>query len=266
MRRRLLVPLLALLVAGCSAQEQRELIGYRLDLLEDSLGEVAAPGSASVGPTGTAIDVEVLCDDFVGDARHVLAAVVDALDAHPALHLTSLRYRGDEASFGRRRYGERRAPLELRLSCRYEADGATGNPLVAFPGLWIFAPVWLGYRWDVAITVEVRVVRTGEAAAIGPGATRTATVAFRERSPRRSALFHLWPSTGTLGLQFVLALALAPTFWFYEGEETTPALVKALSPRLGRMFAQFAVDEALRRAEPPAHVSRPGRPAPTDPR
>jgi len=259
-----LLLLLALVLAGCSAQEQRELIGYRIELLEDSLGEVAAPGSASVGPTGTAIDVEVLCDDFEGDARHVLAAVVDALDTHPALHLTSLRYRGDQASFGRRRYGEHRAPLELRLSCRFEADGATGNAFVAFPGLWLFLPIWVGYRWDAAITVEVRVVRTGEPAAVGPGATRTATVAFREHSPRRSALFHLWPSTGTLGLQFVLAMVLAPTFWFYEGEETTPALVRALSPRLGRMFAQFAVDEALRRAEDARGDA--GRPAPTDPR
>jgi hypothetical protein len=240
---------------GCSAAEQRELLGYELDVLEDSLGEVAAPTSASVGPTGTAIDVE-----FEGDARHVLAAVVDALDAHPALHVTSLRYRGDEAAFGRRRWGESRAPLELRLRCRLAADGTFGNALVAFPGLWLFLPIWLGYRWDAAITVEVRVVRTGEPAAIGPGAERTVTVAFRERSSRRSALFHLWPSTGTLGIQFVLALVLAPTFWFYEGEETTPALVQALSPRLGRYFAQFAVDEALAVGAPP-----PG-PAPTDPR
>jgi hypothetical protein len=231
--------LLLLGLSGCSAVQQQELLQHRIDLVHDTLGH-PPPSRADDEP----VVVDVVCQGFEDDARHVLFAVIDALDAHPGLRLATLRYEGREASFGRRRRGEPTAPLALRLTARTAWSGSAQNPVLAFPGMLWFLPMWLGYRWDGAITVEAHVTAAG---APLPARSWTAEVAFRERNAPRSALFHLWPTTGFYGVQFVLGLVLAPTFLFYDAEETTPALVKALGPRLGRSFAAH-IAEALRAA------------------
>lgn len=240
---RLLVPclVLALLGSGCSAVQQQELLRHRIDLVHDTLGHPPA-----FRPVDEPVLVDLVCEGFEGEARHVLFAVVDALEAHPAVKLATMRYEGAEAAFGRRRRGDPSAPLTLHLRARADWSGSAQNPALAFPGMLWFLPMWLGYRWEGTITVEARVVMHG---APLPARTWTADVVFRERNAPRSALFHLWPTTGFYGLQFVLGLVLAPTFLFYDAEETTPALVAALGPRLGRSFAA-RIAAALREGRP----------------
>jgi hypothetical protein len=229
--------LLALVpLGGCSIAEQRERFAHRLDLVEDTLG--APPSPRAEGPP---VEVDLVCDRFEGDARLVLAALVEALDHDPRLRLQSLRYQGHDASSGRRRRALGRAPLEVHLRCDIDASGSALNPLIAFPGMIAFAPMWLGYRWDVELRLEARTLVRGRP---GPARTRTFEVAVRDRNAPRSALFHLWPLTGFFGTQFVLGLVLAPTMLFYDGEETTPLLVTTLGPRLGRALAGPVVEAA----------------------
>lgn len=242
--------LLALLLAcglageGCAVQEELKRLEHAVDVLEDTLAEPAPVASR------TPVPVDLVVVGFGGDARHVLAAVVDGLERAGALELRRMAYEGDQAAFGRRRRRDGPpSPVALRLTCRFEGTGSLQNWPIAFPGMFAFLPVWLGYRFDAAIEVEAHVVALGRARA--PVAQRV-DVALRERNARRSALFHVWPLTGFYGTQFLIGLALAPTMPFYDAEETTPALVAALEPRLGRCLAGPIVAEVLRAAPPEA--------------
>lgn len=250
------VVLAALVVSGCSAVEQQEHLQHRIDVVDDTLGH---PPLAR--PDGEPVTVDLVCTGFEGDARHVLFAVVDALEADPRVTLATMRYEGAQAAFGRRRRGEPAAPVALELTARAAWSGSAQNPLLAFPGMLWFLPMWLGYRWEGAITVEARLTVEG---APRPPRAWTAEVAFRERNAPRSALFHLWPTTGFYGVQFLLGLVLAPTFLFYDAEETTPALVAALEPRLGRSFASRIVP-LLRSAAGPGPAAPVMLVAPDDP-
>lgn len=223
---------------GCAVHQELKRLEHAIDVLEDSLVDPAPVESR------TPVPVDLVAEGFEGDARHVLAAVIDGLERTGALDLRRMAYAGDQANFGRRRRRDGPpSPVALRLACRFEGTGSLQNWPLAFPGMFIFLPVWLGYRFDAAIDVEVRLTVQGREL---PPVAQRVEVAFRERNARRSALFHIWPMTGFYGTQFLIGLALAPTMPFYDSEETTPALVKALEPRLGDCVAGPIVQAILR--------------------
>lgn len=230
---------------GCAVHQELKRLEHTIDVLEETLVDPAPVESR------TPVPVDLLAEGFGGDPRHVLAAVVAGLERHGALDLRRMAYKGDQANFGKRRRREGPpSPVALRLSCRFEGTGSAQNWPIAFPGMFVFLPVWLGYRFEAAIDVEARLVVLGREQ---PPVAQRVEVAFRERNARRSALFHIWPMTGFYGTQFLIGLALAPTMPFYHSEETTPALVKALEPRLGDGLAGPIV-HAILRATPPEAV------------
>jgi hypothetical protein len=106
-----------------------------------------------------------------------------------------------------------------------------------------FLPLLLGFRYDMTLDVEASVrVQDGPACVL----LRRIEATFREQGPPRSRLCYFWPSTGTLGTQFVLGLFMAPFMIPYDGEHTTALLVRTLEPRLGRRIASDIVGLVLR--------------------
>lgn len=243
--RTLALVALTLAASGCTSWQQLEedLFAPCVVLDRDDLGPAPAPAACPPGEA-RALDLEVV--GFEGDARHFLAAVVAGLDAHPGLAVGGRSYQGQQASFGARRAPEASAPCTLRLSCQPRFGGSWTNALVAFPGMIPFLPMWVGYSFELELALSWEVVAPAPAPPRAwPAGGRRVTVRFREQNARRSALFHLWPTTGTYGLQFLLGLVLAPTLCFYDGE-TTPHLVEALQPRLGQVVAD-AIHRDLQR-------------------
>ncbi len=158
-------------------------------------------------------------------------------------------YKGEWATRAIARRGvETSAPsaTRLRIECVPDGTASAWNGLIAFPGMLPFLPIWLGYGWDMNLAVTWTIEREGERTVTGH---RTVHVAFRERNAHRSAVFHLWPTTGFVGVQFVMGLVLAPTFWSYDAEATTPLLAEAIGPRLG-----WTIAGAVRKTLPPVEL------------
>jgi len=229
-------------LAGCVSTETSEFFRERVEVTSDDLDETPPEDAIERVP----LDLEIT--GYEGDRAPLLDALVHGLESDPGLALGRVDYRGELAS--RAQALRSLAPIArpsstlARLSCEPRFSASAWNGLIAFPGMLPFLPIWLGYGWDMELSVEWTIFVDGKLAARG---RRSIEVSFREKNARRSAVFHLWPSTGFLGAQFVFGLVLAPTFLFYDAEATTPLLVQALEPRLGRTIAA-----ALRRGLAPS--------------
>jgi hypothetical protein len=193
--------LLALvLLTGCHAlDEAPEYLRQRVEVTEDNLD--AAP-------------------ERRGNLFGAIDLTVTGSDAESAPFLDAIR-----AGYVR---PQEPATSHVTLSCRPSFSASPWNALIAFPGMIPFAPIWLGYGYTARLALDWTIDAEGVPQIEGH---RDLVIVFREKNARRSAIFHIWPSTGFFGTQFVLGLVLAPTFLRYD-EETTPFLVREIGPRL----------------------------------
>lgn len=241
--RRLLTLVVALApLAGCASLSDPDvaaLIRESVEITADDLA-VAAPSSATAV---VAIDLEVA--GYEQDPAPLLDSIVRGFERHPGLVVANAHYEGGLAWRPNGLRALQGPPGEasdrrVRLACRPRFAASGWNGFIAFPGMIAFLPMWLGYGWEMKLDVEWSIATgTFWTEETTEPARRRLEVSFREKNAHRSALFHLWPSTGFYGTQFVLGLVLATTFWFYDAEETTPLLVRALEPRLGWTVADW---------------------------
>ncbi|HZV02339.1 MAG TPA: hypothetical protein VFF73_36870 [Planctomycetota bacterium] len=228
--------LLALVVlAGCHAlDEAPEYFRERVEVTGDDL-DAAPRQPAELGP------LDLTVTGYDAESAPFLDAILDVLEPDVA----SVEFQGPWASRGEARRGRPspRADRRVTIACRPTFSASPWNPLVAFPGMIPFLPVWLGYGYTARLALDWSIDADGARRIEGH---RDIEVAFREKNARRSAIFHLWPSTGFFGTQFVLGLVLAPTFLVYD-EDATPLLVHEIGPRLGATVAA-ALGRDLERA------------------
>lgn len=238
-------------LAGCSPFDRWEALRHRIEIERDTLGPAPpAPGPAEK----LAVDLDVR--GYAGDARPFLLSWIQALDRHPRLDVRGIVLEGAVAGTGPHRTREEPGDVLLTLDCRPVFDGRLSNVLVAFPGMIPFLPLWLGYTWDGTVDVEATAVVAGRKPV---SVARSFSVTAIERNARRTAFFHLWPSTGFGGTQFALGFFFAPSLAFYDGEWTTPVLVDALEPRLGLVLADAAWQACARAMDGLAPRPRPRR-------
>ena len=223
----------AFLLAGCSSSQRWAFLRHSVVVDHDTLD---SDESWTSPPPNRVYSVGVEVGGFEGDNRHFLAAILEAIDAHPGLKLRRWKLRGKEAHVYPTRTDPRPERLRIELKCATVFCGSPLNALVAFPGMIPFLPVYWGYSWELDLAVTGRVLCKNRTLA---SFRKAVHVEFREKNARRSAVFHLWPSTGFFGVQFIMGFFLAPRMSFYESDETTPVLIEALQPRLGRTFAHF---------------------------
>jgi hypothetical protein len=241
----ILIVVLASPLAGCTSAERavEELVHARVDISSDDLDAAPPP------PSTDSLRVDLVVRDYEARTAPFLDAIVSGIENDTAFSVAHVDYKGEWASRGiARRQVVASAPAVARLEIECVPDGSASvaNGFIAFPGMLPFLPIWLGYGWDMNLAVRWTLERAGERDVPGE---RTVKVAFRERNARRSAIFHLWPSTGFLGVQFVMGLVLAPTFWSYDDEATTPLLAETIGPRLG-----WTISSAVRRSLPAAQI------------
>lgn len=227
-----------LLGGGCSSLERFKAFRHTIEIDHDTL-DAAAPVTSVANPYP--IDLEV--DGFLGDDRRFLAAIVEALDEHPGLDVKRIAYRAGKVPLSIGRRSPAPSPTQVRISGRHVFSGDLRNAFIAFPGMIFFTPVWLGYYWQLDYTFEAELSVQGTKSSV----RREVQVCFRERNCRRSALFHLWPSTGILGTQFVLGVFMAPAMCFFHTSDTLGPLLEAMKPRFGGTFAAEVFREVTKR-------------------
>lgn len=242
---------LGLAQAGCKGIDPRTTFVHEVDVLDHDLDRAWSPSRP-----GNPWAFDLVVEGYEGGARTALDAGIAAVTSHPGLRPAAVTLHGADAP-PRRREPAPPGRTVVRLACDVTGDGPWTNALVAFPGMFAFLPVWRGYAWEVAVVAEAWVERDGLVVASERTAQR---LAVRERNATRSALFHMWPSTGFFGTQFVLGLVLGPTMVRWS-DETTPVVVEATRELLGRTLANL-VHRALAR-DPPPEAPAPGGAAPS---
>lgn len=225
-------PLLAALafaaLAGCS-NGRFTLYDHKVKVDKTSLDD------ASMDAKAGRFAVDIAVTDFEGEDRLFLTPVIAAIREHPGLEIRTLDVRGDQAYAAPKIRSPKKAPHELTLALDVRFSGHWYNWPIGFPGMFPYVPVYLGYYYDCDLLFKSRLR--------GPDRKRftelghEVRVAFRDLNPPRSAAWHIWPTNGVLGTQFVIGFFAAPFMWGYSGQYTTEKVAEAIGEDLGRHFA-----------------------------
>lgn len=249
----------ALLGSGCT-ESRFEFLRHSVEVDRDPLCDVACK------PDKGRFAVDLRVENFAYDDRLFLEAMIQGLRDHPGLEVRTLTAEGAEAFRAPRILRAKGAPPPkpaprvVELGVSHEFSGHWWNTFLAFPGMIPLLPAWRGYDYDLDMAFSGRVAPRGSDA--WSDFSRELRWEFREMNHPRSAAFHIWPSTGIYGTQFVLGLVMSPLMCFYDPQYGTEILVKALQPRFGRWFASEVYRRLAARAEADAGPIRVDRGVP----
>lgn len=221
--------LVALCALSACSNGRFTLYDHKVEIDRTNLDD--APMSAEAGRF--AVDIEVL--DFEGEERLFLSPVITAIQEHPGLEIKTLTVRGLQSYAAPTIQSDEKAPHELSLAIDTSYSGHWYNWPIGFPGMFPYVPVYLGYYYDCDLLFKSRLRRPDQDQFVDLG--HEVQVAFRDLNPPRSAAWHIWPTNGVLGTQFVIGFFAAPFMWGYSGQYTTEKLAEELGENLGRHFA-----------------------------